>query len=150
MTRKQRRLDQLRAIEREYKVALATVKSLEERFRKNPSELDDEQLRFRDFQNFRENLESTYLIRMFAEFEAGLREVWEHAFRRKSHPRVHELSDSLATRCLIPEDWRDHTHAVRSYRNSLVHEGGGEPPVIGIEVARGDLCRFLSALPHRW
>jgi hypothetical protein len=150
MTKKQWRLDQVRAIEREYKVALAAAERLDERFRKNPSELDDQRLKFRDYQNFRDNLESTYLIRMFAEFEAGLREAWEHAFHRATNPKIHDLIESLAAYCQVHRDWLNRAHAVRSYRNSLVHEGSGDAPVIGIQAARGDLCRFFSQLPHHW
>jgi hypothetical protein len=122
MTRKQWRLDQIRAIEREYQVALTVVGELDERFGGDPSALADERLSYRDYQNFRANLESTYLIRLFAEFEAGLREAWEFKYRRPTHPKVFDLIESLAALCQIPQDWRDRTQEVRAYRNMLVHE----------------------------
>lgn len=150
MTRKQWRLDRIRAIEREYEVALAAAEELVERFNANPSLLDDQRLRFRDYRNFRDNLEPTYLVRMFAEFEAGLREAWKSAFRRRSSPTTRHLVDSLAAYCFVAEDWRDRVHEVRTSRNALVHEGDDDAPLVGVRVARGHLCRFFSQLPHEW
>lgn len=150
MTRKQERLERLRAIEREYEVAFAAAEGLNERLRQNPSALDDERLRFRDYRNFRENLEPTYLIRILAEFEAGLREAWRDAYQRTTQPPLTELIESIAAQCLIPEDWRDRAHEVRAYRNTLVHEGAVEASTIEMREARGHLCRFLSQLPHDW
>jgi hypothetical protein len=150
MTRKQRRLERIRAIEREYRVALVAASGLDERLRADPSALDREQLKFVDYRNFRDNLEPTYLIRLFAEFEAGLREAWELAFRRTTSPSVRDLIDSIYAQCFIPQDWCDRAHEVREYRNGLVHEGGGEAQAIGIREASGHLCRFFSRLPHQW
>ncbi len=107
MTRKQRRMEQIRAIELEYRVALISAAGLEERLHANPSALDEERLQYGDYQNFRDNLESTYLIRLFANFEAGLREAWELAFRRGTSPGVRDLINSLAAQCSIPQDWCD-------------------------------------------
>ena len=52
MTRKQWRMERIRAIGREYEVAPAAAKGLGERFRKNPSELEHEGLQFRDYMNY--------------------------------------------------------------------------------------------------
>ncbi len=150
MTRKQRRMEQIRAIELEYRVALISAAGLEERLHANPSALDEERLQYGDYQNFRDNLESTYLIRLFANFEAGLREAWELAFRRATSPSVRDLINSLAAQCSIPQDWSDRAHEAREYRNSLVHEGGDDAQAIGIRKACSDLCRFFSQLPHHW
>jgi hypothetical protein len=150
MTRKQWRLERIRAIERECGVAVAAAEGLEERLRADPSALAEEDLKYGDYQNFRDNLEPTYVIRLFAEFEAGLRQAWELAFHRTTSPNVRDLIDSLAAQCYIPQNWHDRTHEVRSYRNALVHEGGGEAQAIGIREAGSRLCRFFSHLPHHW
>jgi hypothetical protein len=150
MTRKQRRLERIRAIEREYLVASVAANALDERFRADPSALDAEELKFVDYRNFRDNLEATYLIRLFAEFEAGLREAWELAFRRTTIPSVRDLIDSVHAQRVLPDPWRDCVHQIRIYRNSLVHEGGEDADTIGLREACGDLCRFFSGLPHRW
>jgi hypothetical protein len=150
MTRKQRRLERIRAIEREFRIASVAADGLGERLRADPSALDREQLKFVDYRNFRDNLEPTYLIRLFAEFEAGLREAWELAFHQTTTPGVRDLIDSLYTQCFIPRDWCDCAQEVRRYRNALVHEGGDDAQLIGMREACSDLCRFFGHLPHNW
>jgi hypothetical protein len=143
-------MERIRAIEREYRVALIAADGLDERFRADPSVLDAEELKRADYRNFRENLEATYLIRLFAEFEAGLREAWELAFRRTTVPSVRDLIESLHAQRLLPDVWRDCVHNIRIYRNVLVHEGGGDAQPIGLREACSDFCRFFSGLPHHW
>ena len=150
MTSKQRRMERIRAIEREDLVALVAAEDLGERLRADPSALDPEELEFADYRNFQEDLEATYLIRLFAEFEAGLREAWEVAFRRTTVPSVRDLIDSLNAQRLLPDLWRDCVHNIRVYRNALVHEGGDDAQPIGLREACSDLCRFFSGLPHHW
>jgi hypothetical protein len=129
---------------------LVAAEGLEERFRRDPSALDAERLKFVDYHNFRTRLEATYLVRIFAEFEAGSREAWRSSFRRTSHPRTRDLIDSLAALCRINRTWLNRVHEVRAFRNALVHEGGGDAARVGIDEARGHLCRFFSRLPHQW
>jgi hypothetical protein len=150
MTRKQQRMERIRAVEREYLVATVAARGLDERFRADPSALVAERLEFADYRNFRDHLEATYLIRLFAEFEAGLREAWEFPFGRTTVPSVRDLIDSLHAQCSISQDWRDCVHDVRIYRNALVHEGSGDVPPIGLREACSWLCRFFSRLPHGW
>ena len=150
MSRKQQRMERIRAVEREYLVALVAARGLDERFRADPSALDAEQLKIVDYRNFRENLEATYLIRLFAEFEAGLREAWELAFRRTTTPSVRVLIESVQAHRLLPDFWRDCVHNIRIYRNALVHEGGDDAQPIGLREACSDLCRFFSGLRHHW
>lgn len=67
-----------------------------------------------------------------------------------THPRTFDLLDGLAARCGIPDTQRDSAHAVREYRNGLVHEREDDPVVIAIGQARHDLCHFFSYLPQEW
>jgi hypothetical protein len=150
MTPRQRRLERLREIEREWLVASIAAEGLEERLRANPSALAADELEFTDYRNFRDNLEPTYLIRLFAEFEAGLREAWALAFHQATSPRMQDLIDSVAARCVISPGWSARVHEIRGYRNALVHEGGEEVQPIGMREACSELCRFFSGLPHRW
>ncbi len=150
MTRKQKRMERIRAVEREYLVALVAAWGLDERFRADPSALVVERLEFADYRNLRDHIEATYLVRLFAEFEAGLREAWELAFRRTTAPGVRDLIDSLYAQCSVSQDWRDCVHNIRIYRNVLVHEGSGDVPPIGPREACSWLCRFFSRLPHGW
>jgi hypothetical protein len=150
MTRKQRRMERIRAIEREYLVALVAADGLDRRLDADPSALDAEGLERADDRRFREDLEATYLIRLFAEFEAGLREAWELAFRRATVPSVRDLIDSICAQRLLSDEWRDCVHNVRVYRNALVHEGGDQVQPVSIREACSDLCRFFSGLPRPW
>lgn len=150
MTARQRRLDRMRAIMRQYRVATIAARDLQGRFRADPSWLSAEKLRPADFQGFRNDLESTYLIRLFAEFETGLREAWARAFGQVTSPRTRDLIDAFAARRFVPAPWHDMVHDVRAYRNALVHEAGADVPPIGMDAALGYLCRFFSHLPHDW
>lgn len=105
-------------------------------------------LKFRDVVNAANDLEGTYLIRLFAEFETGLRLYFET--RRSTNPPAKDLLDSVTALCGISEEHRDNAHAVREYRNSLVHERVEEPDPISIATARSYLCCFFSKLPNEW
>ncbi len=138
----------IKAVDRQYAaVQLATSRLLEEG-RKNPTVLKGG-VQHRDVVNASQDLEGTYLIRLFAEFESGLRQYWETI--ATTHPRTKDLLDGLAARCRIGNDQRDNAHHVREYRNSLVHEREdeeGDP--VPIAEARGYLCTFFSFLPREW
>jgi len=97
-----------------------------------------------------ESLEGTYIIRLFAEFETGLRLYWETI--RTTHPRTRGLLEGVAAVCKISDQWKNNAHSVREYRNILVHEREQEEDeeAIPISVARGYLCSFFSCLPHMW
>ena len=105
-------------------------------------------MKFRDVVNAANDLEGTYLIRLFAEFETGLRLCSET--RRSTNPPAKDLLDSIVALCDISEEHRDNAHAVREYRNSLVHEREEELPPISIAEARSYLCCFFSKLPNEW
>jgi hypothetical protein len=104
--------------------------------------------RMRDIRACHNDLEETYLIRMFAVFEAALREFWERVARRRSHPAVKLLMDRIALQCNVSMDHLARAHSVRDFRNALVHRGRCESVTLGD--ARSYLCRFLSNLPREW
>ncbi|MEX0977761.1 MAG: hypothetical protein WDZ48_02855, partial [Pirellulales bacterium] len=92
------------------------------------------------------SLEGTYIVRLFAEFETGLREFW-HTVRVKKPPnKVHDLMQSLASRSKVGIDQLQNAHKVREYRNVLVHEREGDVEPMPISIARSHLCTFLSRL----
>jgi hypothetical protein len=150
MRRRDQWIGQIRAVEREHQVIAVATKILSERLAADPSALRGHGLDYRDYQTSIRNLDATYLIRLFAEFESGLREAWERAFSQSSHPRMVDLLQALAARCRMPQDRLDDADRVRVYRNSLVHEGGEEVEPIPMGTARGHLCRFFSMLPSDW
>ncbi len=110
----------------------------------------------RDIVAAADQVESTYLIRMWAEFETALR-----SYRRQI---TGESDDRISTRNLI--DWtagvrqgraiaadiRDDVHDVREYRNFLMHERDDQAPraTVAIEVARKRLNTLLHCRPIQW
>ncbi len=97
----------------------------------------------------RRNLETTYLIRLHAEFEAGLRDAWRHAFGQETQPPMRDLLQAFAARCDIPQDWIDGANTVREYRNTLVHEEALEVEPISLIESRHRLCRFFQPIARR-
>ncbi|MBM4029538.1 MAG: hypothetical protein FJ280_29690 [Planctomycetes bacterium] len=104
--------------------------------------------RLRDIHACHDDLERTYLVRMFAIIEMALREFWRRAAARRSHPAVNRLMDRIALRCNIAVDHRTRAQSVRGFRNTLVHGGTGKSVTLGD--ARSYLCGFLSNLPRDW
>ena len=149
MNRREERLERIRRVEREYQVAAVAIGGLGRQLRADPSALAGDELRHRDFLACRDNLEATYLIRLFAEFEAGLRQVWRTLVRPTSPP-AQILLDSVAARFFIPATWLAHVHGVRLYRNSLVHDADEKIEKISLVDARSQLCRYFSRLPATW
>jgi hypothetical protein len=95
------------------------------------------------------NLEGTYVIRMFAEFESTIRSYWR-TIHPQAHPTVSVLLNRVGDRRQIPTDAIAAAQGVREYRNCLVHERDQGPQAVAIPDARGHLQRFLARLPEKW
>ena len=142
-------LQRIKAVEREHTVAELSIARLLQQSQNNPSGLPAA-LRVRDVRTTSDNLEGTYLIRLFAEFETGLRESWS-ALRGSDPPsRTRDLLDGIAAYRKIPNDELASAHQVRDYRNRLVHERDESTEPVTILMARRSLCRYLSFLPLGW
>ena len=137
----------IKAVEREY----MAMRQAADRFRHaattDPTILR-ENLRHGEIVVASNNLEGTYIVRLFAEFETGARQYWTANW--PTNPRTTELLDGLAARREIPETQVANGHRVREYRNSLVHEREDKPPPLTIAQARHCLCHFFSFLPQKW
>jgi len=137
----------IKAVEREY----VAMRQAADRFRQaaleDPTILHDN-LRHGEIVVASRNLEGTYVLRLFAEFETGARQYWEATW--DTDPKTVDLLNGLAARCGIPDTQRDNGHLVRDYRNSLVHEREEETQAVPMAVARGYLCHFFSFLPRQW
>lgn len=137
----------IKAVEREYMAMRQAADHFQQVTLANPTILE-ENLRQGEIVGASKNLEGTYIIRLFAEFETGSRQYW--AANWDTDPKTVDLFNGLAARCGIPDTQRDNAHLVREYRNVLVHEREENPEVVPIAVARGYLCHFFSFLPPRW
>jgi hypothetical protein len=95
-------------------------------------------------------LEATYIIRLFAEFETCLRTYWRDVRGTDPPSRTRDLLDGVAARCKVATEVSGKAHAVREFRNSLIHERLSETEEVTIREARSCLCHFLSSLPKNW
>jgi hypothetical protein len=112
----------------------------------------------RDLDAAAEQLEPTYLVRIWSESE------FETALRSYRRHKTGDPDDRIGTENLInwtagikqgraiSEDARDDVHEVREYRNFLVHERDdpGPPTAVAIDAARRRLNIYLQKLPERW
>lgn len=137
----------IKAVEREY----IAMRQAADRFRHaafNDPTILQQNLRHREIVAAADNLEGTYIVRLFAEFETGVRQYWTANW--DSYPKTIDLMEGLAARCQIPDLQRENAHLVRDYRNGLLHEREDQLKPIAIATARGYLCHFFSFLPPRW
>ncbi|MBX9583890.1 MAG: hypothetical protein K2X87_26625 [Gemmataceae bacterium] len=97
------------------------------------------------------DLAVTYLVRMFAEFESGLRSFWG-AVKPGKKPMTEQLINGVASKCRVPDPLRVEVHQVRAYRNRVVHGNEYDEAVTPVSVAdaRRSLVLFLNRLPFEW
>ncbi len=101
-----------------------------------------------NLQRAERNLETTYIIRLFAEFEGILRLVLlTHDPRRRVSREAYNRINHAARLFSIPDSVRDAVHDAREYRNSVVHPGGVRTASLTMPQARSVLNRFLKPLP---
>jgi hypothetical protein len=143
----------IKDIEGEYLAARLAVDRLTAQVAATPDLIKrDDQTRayLRDTDN---NLEGTYLVRLFAAFEAALRSYDQARHMdptRKLHVSV--LIDSIGGRRGqgISTAVREGVHAVRRVRNYWAHEDQDMPSPMTLGEARARLQSFLSWLPENW
>ena len=100
-----------------------------------------------------QNLEGTYIVRLFAAFEAALRSYARS--RHKVPQRIADAStliDQIGGRSgrSIDIDIRQRAHEVRRVRNYWAHESDEAPGPMTIDEARARLQLYLSELPDDW
>jgi hypothetical protein len=150
MKRRIERMEQLVAVEREYRVVAVAVGVLGDRLRADPSGLKAHGLEQADYRQAVGRLEATYLIRLFAEFEAGLREAWVRKYRQKTHPPMAQLLAAITARCAIARRWHEAVDEVRRCRNALVHEEDAAVTPVSVADAGARLKWYFSRLPAHW
>jgi hypothetical protein len=144
------RIERLRAVEREYQVAAAATEILLEALHRDPTLLVVRRLDQRDLRTFQARLQATYFIRLFAEFETGLRDYWTNGRGKNPSARIFDLIEAIASYRPVVNNIRLKAHDVRKYRNRLVHEEDAEADEVSIETARRYLSRFFGYLPPDW
>jgi hypothetical protein len=140
-------LDRLRAVENEYLCCHAALTS-SVRAWATVSDMPEWQGRIRSqAQEALERLESTYIVRLFSEFEAVLREYWTTTEEVVVPDRVEGLINRLGSRYRLPAAVRERAHEVQYYRNALLHRGARRAGVVSFGAARRALNFFLAGLP---
>ena len=106
-----------------------------------------------DFKKALDNLEGTFVLRLFAAFEGMLKEhMAQHhpAITLPEDVSMYRLIDLVANRQTPPISLplRQRVHEVRRYRNSLVHSGAPAVPTIAFAEALSRLNTYLAKLPE--
>jgi hypothetical protein len=99
-----------------------------------------------------EELEGTYLIRMWAVFEEAWVSFWRHRTGQAGTIKAMHLiqwAHGVQERHRAADDVTDDVNRVRLYRNFLVH-GDHPAPRVPIENAKTYLNRHLVKLPDQW
>jgi hypothetical protein len=140
-------LRRIKAIEREHESTRLAIDRLLEGARRDPTILTGD-LKLHDIIIASERLDGTYIIRLFAEYETGLRLFWKTI--RDTEPPTQDLLNGIAARRGIAPARIANAHTVREYRNTLVQERVEDVVAISSAEARGYLCRFFAFLPPTW
>jgi hypothetical protein len=140
----------MKAVERECQVAQMAIGALEKALAKDPSILTAVGLSAVDLRGCRERLLDTYFIRLFAEFETGIRDYWKYGLNEESTTRIMDVMESISARQRIVDAYRINAHAARRWRNRLVHEEDAEGEPVALTEGRRYLSRFFAWLPDNW
>jgi len=139
----------LKDIVHEYRVALIAMRRLKDHATHDPTILDRD-MRVRGIDEALNNLNGTYVIRLFAEFETGLRTFWTRTRADEEPSRIAEILDRIASRPGIGYDVLTNAHRSRQYRNRQIHDTEEQGETIEVEDCKRFLCNFLARLPKSW
>ena len=84
----------IKAVEREYMAMRQAADRFRQAAHDDPNILLED-LRHREIVMASRNLEGTYVIRLFAEFETGARQYWNSTW--DTYPRAHDLLNGLGS-----------------------------------------------------
>ena len=137
----------------EYRAARTAIDRLKEMAAATPDLLKNDREARLYLRSASRNLEGTYIVRLFAAFEAALRS-FDRARPKDPNRETHSgvLIDEIAGKRGrgITNDIRRHTHEVRRVRNFWAHEEETDPGPMTVEEARSRLQTFLRELPDLW
>jgi hypothetical protein len=139
--------DQIKRVQRRFQIAQRALALFSSQVGSDPTLLP-KPLTVGELKSAEADLEPTYLIRLFAEFEEGLRDFWEATYATPIG--TFDLIQSMAARRKVMDELTHSVHDVRKYRNHLVHQRAEKIEMIGIAQARRVLCTFFARLPANW
>jgi hypothetical protein len=154
MIKRQVRIERINAVLQEYLAATTAAELLIAKTKPDPSYGSSKGWEPRAGDAFVQNLEATYLIRIYAEFEAGLRDYWLTYRKRDTRPKMYQLLNEAIPNQHFPQDFIDRADEVREYRNSLVHdiedELGDDIVHFTVREAKKHLCAYIACLDAAW
>lgn len=106
--------------------------------------------RLGEFQRAVENIEKTYIVRLFSEFE-GIA-VHYHRFglkRPTKNPLISRVLTNLRDRQKIDSATSQLADEVRTCRNNIVHLSS-HTPALDFHTCKSRLGKFLARLPQTW
>lgn len=140
--------DRIKAVEREHRAVRFAADQLLQSLQDGTKLIQDD-LKRRDIDRASENLDGTYVIRLFAEFETALKRYLQD--KKIRIPRdARPLLDRVAVRVGFSGDILISAHKVRMFRNRLVHDREDAGELLTIRQATSHLCTFLSRLQTTW
>ena len=154
MIKRQRRLERIVRIAQEYLAADTAAALLSAELKVDPAYGYARGWSARAGSDFAHNLVATYIIRIYAEFEAGLRDYWQNHLGQPSHPPMYQLVRHLIPNQRFSQDCVDNADDVRVYRNFLVHDFLEEVPsdmlTFTVFDAKKHLCEYFERLDATW
>ena len=147
MIKRQLRIGRIEAVQQEYLAAKTAAGLLIAETKPNPSYGYSKGWEPRAGDAFVNNLEATYIIRIYAEFETGLRDYWLTYRKRDTRPKMYQLLNVAIPTQHFPQDCIDRADDVREYRNFLVHDTE-EGRVEDIETFTVGEAKFDNAEPR--
>ena len=154
MIKRQRRLERIAAVFQEYLAAKTASDLLIAQTDANPSYGHDHGWEPRAGESFTENLEATYIIRIYAEFEAALRDYWLTYRKQTTRPKMYQLVNHAIPDQSFSQDVIDNADDVREFRNFLVHdiedELGEDRISFTVQQAKSNLCAYIARLDPAW
>jgi len=153
MMKRQLRIERINAVVQEYLAAHTAAELLKEQTRSDPSYGVKRGWKPRGGIDFVSNLEATYIIRIYAEFEAGLRDYWLTFRRKNTRPTMNQLLNESIPIRNFTQDIIDCADEVREYRNFLVHDIEDNPSddtTFTVLEAKKHLCTYTSRLDAAW
>jgi hypothetical protein len=139
---------QLKAVREEYDTARAALAFTKRQWPVVHAEPELQGGTFRALERTVENLEATYIARLFAEFEAVLRRHYAHVRPGRRIPGSDGLINGLGAHYRIPAEQREQAHRVRRFRHSVAHADPG-PDLVPFVDALSWLNQFLSFIPDQ-
>jgi hypothetical protein len=143
----------IKDVEGEYQAARIAVDRLKDQVAASPDILKSDDGTRAYLREANKNLEGTYLVRLFAAFEAALRSFDRARHNDPTRDQVASvLIDTTGGRRGqgISAAVREGAHAVRRVRNYWAHESDAMPDPMTIAEARARLQEYLSWLPQEW